>query len=671
MPEEEVKQEQPSQGPSIETWFSRLQYSEKYMKDHFFSKMDLARKRLRSELYRETQGKGLPTHKQVNLVYSIGTSFVNSVIFKNPDVNLTARDDNETEQVENTEIKINDFLKDKKVKKTVQRAIWDAYLGGFGAFYTDYEYQDQQSEEPALDDAGRPMMESSVDEVGNPVENALKQRNVLMNGLSIQRIRPDLLRFPRGFDFDNAQESPWLGFDVLLPLEEVQQNENFDEEVRSKLIGSSFDSLSDTSEKRSNSKSSSDDLKWVKLSYVFQRPNGYSNAMKLMILCSEYKDKELFAGPYDKGHVGYPLKFIYFNPLDDDCSYPNGDPWIWESQLSAVDRWWKTLFNHCKRINPKIICDKNRVTTQDIQKLKSSEDLEYASIDAKGQPLETAFHQFEHSPVHQDVNLLYQSARELLSEISPKSGQSRGTQDSNTDTATAAKIVQFNESIDIDARIDSVRELFIDLVLDMAGILEKSFVGTTDIKGTLSNGTEIMRTVDRTGFTSKINVDVDVQSMQSNNREVYRRQLIDAVATLKSFSQDLARKGKAIDGEFFAEKIADSFGIRNIDKAFIDLNIRNAAKEEKEFVFGRVPFQVQDGENYEEHLMDHFQTYNDPLQMQTFEKLMPGFAETLGNHILETQQALKSQKQSDPKPKNPVSGERDPMATELGLANRT
>lgn len=667
-PEGAAKPEQDQkESINLSTWFKRIEASERYMKEKFRPKYELAKKRLRSELVKKTQKGGHPAHEQVNLVYSIGVNFVNSVAFKAPNADLKARDEAEHEKVENTEIKINDFLKDKKVKKTIKRTIWDAFLGGFGAVFLGYNYQDYETEEPATDDLGNPILKDSMDETGNPTQTPVNRRAKIVNAPSVDRIRPDLLRFPRGFDFDNYQDSSWIGFDVLQPVEEVKLNPDFDKEATAEIKGSLYQSLSQEND-RYDKQESTDDLLWARLHYIFERPKMPNETMKLLVLCSENKDKPLQYSTHNKGNVGYPIKPIYFNPLDDDCAYPDGDPWIWESQLSAIDRWWKTMLNHVKRVNPKIVYDKGKITPTEIQKMKSSDDLEYAAVDPKGQSLEAAFYQFQHSPVHQDVHTFYETAKQILSELSPKSGLGRGNADASTGTATGDKIIQANEFIDIEARIDDIREFWIEIIKDLAGIFENNFQGTAMIKGTLDDGTEIEREIDRSGFTSQVNADIDVETMQAPNKEIFRRQLIDAVATLRAFVPDLAKKKKAIDGEFFAKKVMETFNIRNIDKAIIPLEIRDPSREESDFVFKKMPFVVQEGEDFEDHLRIHQDTLSDPLKMQIFEQLMPGFGEGLNNHILETAETKKRMEKPQPKMPQTVKGARDPMATEIARA---
>lgn len=651
----------------VNAWLQRISASEKYMRDYFKPKWDLARKRLRSEMYNETQKGGYPSQRQVNLLYSIGVNFVNSVFFKNPNCNFTAREEEDREKVENTEIKINDFLKDKKVKKMVKRIIWDAFDGGFGARYVDYAYKDQESQESALDDNGKPIMGQD----GQPV----MQRLVSNNQPIVKRVRPDLVRFPRGFDFDNSDDSPWVGFDLLVPVDEVKNNPDFSSALTVNIKGSKYDDISEKDQKNKSNKDGGDDLLWVRLHYVFEKAKDEQDVNKMLVLCSEVKEAPLQTANAEKGQVGYQLKFLYFNPLDDDCAYPVGDAWMLESQLWAVDRWWMTYVNHIKRILPKVIYDKNKVTGQDIQKLKESEDLQYVGIDPKGQVLANLFFQYEASQTNGDFDKMYEVARQIISEVGPKSSLSRGAQDTNVDTATAAKIVQANESIDIEGRIDDIREFFIDLVIDLAGLYEKNFQGVTQIKGKLADGTDVDRQVDKTGFTSKINADVDVESMQAPNKEVYRRQLIDTIAQLQALEPELNKKGKGIDFEFFINKLFDAMTIKNADKAIIDINMRDPAQEHQDAVFKGIPLQVQPGEDKMKHLKTHMETSKDPILMGVYEQLKPGFTDDLMNHILETQQTddqgmPKGQGAKKPGQK-PVSGQRDPMATELSRSNRT
>lgn len=648
----------------IEKWFQRLKASEKYMQVEFKPRYVLARRRLRSE-YQVifTQGR-YPTHNQVNLVYSIGSNFVNSVLFKSPEINLTAREEEETEKVENTEVEINDIIRDKKIKRTVKRALWDAYLGGFGCIYIDYEYDDMPSGEPIMDEGGNPIM----DEMGEPMQ----KRVILKNNIVIRRVRPELLRIPRGFNFDTFQESPWIGFDVILPLEDVRADKRFDPAVVEKVKGAYYDDVADREFPKYASQYEKDDVMYVKLHYIFERPINPGEPFKLLVLTDETTHKPLMVTEYDKGHVGYPIKFIYFNPVDDDNAYPCGDPWLWESQLHAVDKYWIRMLNHTKRLNRKYIYDVKDIEKTEIQNIKSNEDMEYVGLkNRQNKPLESLLTGVPDLPVTGDNHTFFGMARGLLSELGPKSALTRGSVDQETKTATQAQIMAQAEAVDLDARIDDIREFWIDIVLDVAGILQKSYVGYKALSGKLPNGKEISRTVGKEGFTTKVNVDVDVESMQHPNKDVFRRQLIDIIGQLKMVEPELNKIGKGINFEFFIKKLFENMTIRNSDDALIDLNIPNPQMEHENLVFGKVPPRVHPQENLDEHLQGHMRVLNDQIASAMYEKMQPGFTQVLQQHILETQTAVSGRQQAGVmKQADTPTGERPMQATEQQRASK-
>jgi len=176
--ETEGREQESNQEPEIKVkdWKTKFVFSEKLMKDEFLPKYRIAKARLRAEYEVKNRGGRKMTHDQVNITQSIGTNFVNSVYFKSPNCNLTAREEVEHDKVENTEIKVNDWLSDNKVKTIIKRNIWDAFLGGFGAVFLDYEYVDAPSDEPIMDvrqtqtPDGRLIQDQvpMVDEMGQP-----------------------------------------------------------------------------------------------------------------------------------------------------------------------------------------------------------------------------------------------------------------------------------------------------------------------------------------------------------------------------------------------------------------------------------------------------------------------------------------------------------------------
>ena len=160
-----------------------------------------------------------------------------------------------------------------------------------------------------------------------------------------------------------------------------------------------------------------------------------------MIFSCDQSEKPLYLSDFNKGHTGCPIKFITFNPLDDDCPYPNGDPWNFESQLNAVDQWWKSIVRHVKRSNPKTAYDMGAIDKSEVGKLKNNDDNAYVGLKNKERrDLRTFFAEMNAPQAHPDLDRLWTISRELLSEISPKTSLSRGTADNKADTATEAVV---------------------------------------------------------------------------------------------------------------------------------------------------------------------------------------------------------------------------------------
>lgn len=548
---------------NVSDWVKKFSLSEKIMKSEFLPQYNLARRRLQTRHnLRRLKSLNL-THEQVNMVYAIGTSYVNSVYFKSPNCNLKSREEVEHDKIENTEIKINDWLQDKKVAKTVKRILWDAYLGGSGWRYIDYVFEDQETGEPVIDEMGNPILGQD----GMPQ----MQRLVLKNDIILKRIRPDMVRFPKGFDLDDYQDSSWIGFDVIMSREEIRAEDKWDPEGVEQI---QFEKYSKLSNFGARYEAEEGETEYAKISYVFQRPATSDKPFK-MVIFTKGVDKPLYELDYDKGVVGYPIKPIYHNPPDDDSSYPQGDPWIWESQLEAVDNWFKTYSTHVKRSFPHTIYDSTNVGKNELQRLKSSNDLEYVGIENKrGLPVTNLFYDRQKPPVSQDVTNFYTISRQLLGELAPKSGLNQGDQANKSGTATEAKIQSVGVQIDLEARIDDVKNFIIDIVLDVAGILTKSLVAPVTISkevDTEMGKQTVFNDVNKDGFTDKINVDVEVESMQSQNKDVIRRQLIDSIGLLSKLEPMLNKVGKTINSEFWLEKLFDVMNVRNIEDGFIAL----------------------------------------------------------------------------------------------------
>ena len=567
-PDANVTQPEDQNKPAdVEMWSKRFKQAEKQMRADFLWKYKIANKRVRAETEIKSKNSYKMTHNNVPLAYSIGSNFVNSVYFKSPNCNLTAREETDHIKVENTEIAVNDWLSDKKVKKTVKRCIWDAYKGGAGWRFIDYHYDDIPStqQRPGIDPV-----------TGQPTMQEVPIRIVTKNEIVLQRIRPDMIRFPKGFDIDNYQDSPWIGFDLIQPIEEVNDNPVWDEEIRVRITGSAYEKLSDKD--YSDTVLDSTD-KYAKISYAFIKPKDEMESLKLVVFSQDIKDKPLQEVDWDKGTVGYPIKPIYFNPADDDNSYPLGDCWCMESQFSAVDTWWKKFTRHVERSNPKRIVDASAIGKPELGQLKTNNDLEWVSLTNKDRrDIHTMIMDLPAPQTNPDVSILYQTARQLLDQIGPKSGLMQGAPDmtpgQEKKTATEARIIATGDMIDVEARIDDVHDFIVDIVYDVCGILEKSLVQPIPVKreaNQTTNTPESISQVGKEGFTSRVNIDVDVESMQAQNKDVLRRQLLDSLKFLVNFEPIMNRTGLTLEPKFWLQRIMETMNIRNVEDGIVPL----------------------------------------------------------------------------------------------------
>lgn len=557
---------------NVPEWEKKFKASEKVMKNEFLPGYQIAKSRIRSDRdIKNRNSKTKRTHENVSLAYSIGQNYVNSVYFKSPDCNLTAREEEDSQKVELTEVQTNDWIKDKKIKKTIKRIVWDAYTGGLGVRFMDHEYEDTQGpdvmgyeKKPMVDPATGQVVE--VDDETKPIFN----RIILKNEVVFKRIRPDLVRFPKGFDLDNFQESPWIGFDVILPLSEVQGNTDWDEAARNAIEGEKYSKLSSV-DKETNS-DEGDDL-YAKISYLFIKPQSQMEPFKLAVFCGKYSEGTLKETDFDKGTIGYPIKFLYSNPLDDDHSYPVGDCWLFEAQLAAVETWWRKLVDQVSRSNPKRLYDQSALSDKEILALKANNNLEWAGCENKDRrDIRSFITDVQAAPMNPSVEELYAGAMQILDRVAPKSSLSQGSEENpqKPGTATAAKIISTGDMIDVEARIDDVRDFIIDIVLDYAGILEKSLVAPIPVRVGEGDASQVIQ-ADKSMFTSKIKVDVDVESMQAMNKDMHRKQLLDALSLLTSLEPILNKIGQTLNPVFWIEKIMETLGIRNVEKGIMEL----------------------------------------------------------------------------------------------------
>lgn len=558
-------------GVKVSDWKKKFAASEKVMKRDFLPKYQLACNRVRAE--HDVKGRNTKklTHEQVNMALSIGTSFVNSVYFKSPSVSGQGTEQGDIHKVADTVTACNDWLQQSLAKKVFRRAAgWDAFKGGLGAVFVDYEYDDVPSDQQV---GVQPDPSGAIDpQTGQPAMVPQMGRTVLKNEITIQRIRPDLLRFPKGFDLDNYQEAPWLGFDVIMPLEDVKSNEKWDENVRTEIKGEAYDKLSNENKmNKSTGSGDSEDL-YAKISYCFKKGANKLEPLMMLVFCAASDSAPLEYVPFDKGHKGYPIHPVYYNPLDDEVSYPNGDVWNIESQLNAIDEWWKQFFNHVKRSKPKFVYDSGSVTPQEVARLKSNEDNGWIGLkNPQKTDLRALFADLQTAELNKDLTSLFTIARQIMSEVAPKSNQSRGD-GKEVDTATQAKIIEMQDGLDVEARIDDVAGLVKAVIIDVAGILEKSLAAPITVSNDQPDQEgqpQASRELPPGSFTSKILWTVDRDSLQSNNRDLIRRHLMEAMKVIADWKIFFDLAGIMPDPKFWTEKLMETMAVRNIDKGFI------------------------------------------------------------------------------------------------------
>jgi hypothetical protein len=119
----------------VRKWKSRAETSNKIHRKIIMPRLDVARNRYNSELEMHSNFADKNTaHGDVNLLFKAIRDFIASVFFRNPTVDLSAKQEaNETfrRNIENLEQLTNDDIKDNRtLKKTFRACFVNESLGG-------------------------------------------------------------------------------------------------------------------------------------------------------------------------------------------------------------------------------------------------------------------------------------------------------------------------------------------------------------------------------------------------------------------------------------------------------------------------------------------------------------------------------------------------------------
>jgi len=218
-------------------WLSRCRTSNKIHRKQIVPKWNTAKARYDGDLASEMGKRNRLQHQDVNFLFKDIEDFNSSLYFKNPEIDLISRDTQDEQKIrniENLQQLVNDDIKDdESLKAKIRASLVDEALSSLGVVYIDYDYRTKE----VLDENGEGVpVDGVTDEIGQP----LIQQEEIEQKVNLVKLRPDNVIRPPYQMLYNYQDSPYLGFVDIVPLESVKMDQTLDPAVVEKLKGKEY-----------------------------------------------------------------------------------------------------------------------------------------------------------------------------------------------------------------------------------------------------------------------------------------------------------------------------------------------------------------------------------------------------------------------------------------------
>lgn len=612
-------------------WLSRAKTASKFHRKELVPKYKQAKRRYNSEIgyagvnYSQNATRAKASHNDINLLFKDCKDFVSSIFYRNPQIELFSRSEDEAEifNIQNLEQAVNDDITDRssELKGIFRSILVDEYLSSVGALYIDYSYRDRK----AVDESGNPMMENEVEAL-EPIENKVV----------ITKIKPENLIRPQFIYYYNYHEAPYLGYVDIVPLDRLKNDSSLDQNVVGKIKGQEYKSLIDFDVKeldRTNIEDK-DDLLHVKIYVIFIKGDD-GEPIKRLILSddSETRGEPLYYGDWDKGHGaddrGYPIHILELNDAADYFLPPSA-AWILEPILQIIDHIFQKMNRHLKKSSTKTLIKTGEggLEKPELDKWVRNNDLEILSVEnlPPGIDINSIVTQLVDQPLSQDHDLMLQIARKLFDELSRKPSFSQASVINQKKTATESQAIQQVDNTENADYIDKFKDFLSDVFYDWAKLLQNNMIGPREITIEDETGNKINRgQVHREDMQGKFRVDINITSFIQPNKEVKRQLLKQTIADLTMFKPFLQEQGLQINAKKCTDELLENADVRNPQTLVIPMVVRDIDQQVNDLAFKGVPFNHQDlGGDKQKALNRLMQIFSDDQMMSVFEQMRPG-----------------------------------------------
>lgn len=454
----------------------------------------------------------------VNYVYSTIKSKLSALYYQNPKALVSPRrpvvtmNGQEIDNIQNAEksAMVLNWQKDEyPLKKEVKKALLDWKRFGYGVMYTgwltDFDEQKKKQRVPRKF-LGISFGTKEVEDSGTEILN-LKDRP------DFHRISPTKIYFSPESQQDDI---PYVVIERTVPYEDVRRNPEY----------KNTDNLPDYTyldkELRGNSVEETPDLRRVKL-WDYYDANQWSvmaEGSEEALLEKENPYKSIF-GEED----ALPIVILYGDE-DLDNFYPLSDIQLIQNQQLELNKIRSQQMNHRKRFQRKYLYDRQKITSDEIEKLRNPDDGTLIGIDAKGEPLASAIY-----PIP-DMDLSYpfeveQRIKEDINVISGVLQYQLGSSGEQFGTLGQTQIAELHSQTRKDEEQEQVED-FVKKIYRRLLQLDQVYLQDAVFQRITGNEEESWTKMTREDIQGEFDLDIESGSQLKQDDDVIRKQALDA-----------------------------------------------------------------------------------------------------------------------------------------------
>jgi hypothetical protein len=604
----------------VRQWLSRAKIAHKHFVRALLPKYNAAKRRYNSEINvsitaKNSLSKSRSSHTDINLLFKDIRDFVASIFHKNPQIDLSARNDRDEEQVwniENLQQKVNDDIKDNEELKWLLRStLIDENLASVGAIYQDYYYQHEELEE---------VIEGTSDPKLNILENEVKYCKIL----------PENLIVPPWVKQYNYKSGPYLGYVDIVMLDDLKDDLSLDQSQVLKLKGSDYQQLNNyEGESGQSGERPSDDVKHVKCYYLFIK-GSKKTPMKRLVIAGEGSGVLLSYGDWDKGHKGYPIHILMLNDADSDSFLPPSEAWLLERILMVVDYIFEKVYKHVRKSSTKLFVKEGAggINKNHIDKLLRNVDQEIIGLAdlPPGTDIRSLILPHVDALLSADHSALLDLSMKMFDALSRQPSFAKATVLNKKMTATESEKVDAEDNSENSDYIDKFRDFLISLFGDHARLVQRNFQGKLDLSvmNEDAGDKELRQEVTMEQFQGDFKEDITLESFSPPNSELKKRTIKEALVDLMKFKPLLDESKMQINAKKFVEEYLENIRVRDPRNLIIPKPVRNIDQQVTDFVFKSIPFNPDElGQDFKTAYDRLSQIFQDDQMMASYEQLNP------------------------------------------------